>query len=54
MPFQQHEMPVASGMLKNSRLARSVVYFDGGVHDLSVQPAPVPAKTALASVRFLR
>jgi hypothetical protein len=30
--------------LKNSRLARSIVYFDGGVHDLSVQPAPVPAK----------
>jgi hypothetical protein len=38
-------MPVASGMLKNSRLARSIVFFDGGVHDLKrMQPVPVPSK----------
>jgi hypothetical protein len=44
MPFQWLEMPVASGLLKISRLARSIVYFDGGVHDLTCATRPSAGK----------
>ena len=53
MTFRKLEMPVASGLLKNSRLARFIVFFSGGVHDLKrMQPIPAPAKTAPGSIRF--
>jgi hypothetical protein len=50
MTFREFEMPVASGMLKNSRLACFMAFFGGGDHDLKpVQPALMPVK--LASTR---
>jgi hypothetical protein len=44
MPFQRLEMPVAAGLLKNSRLAHFIVYFDGGVHDLTRAIRPSAGK----------
>jgi hypothetical protein len=51
MAFRKLETAVATGMLKNSRLACFMAFFGGGDHDLKpVQPAPMPVK--LASTRL--
>jgi hypothetical protein len=44
MTFWKQGTLVARRVLKDSRLARSIVYFDGGVHDLTCATRPKAGK----------